>query len=295
MTEQATLAPAAQSEAPAARGGWLAFAAVAYLIAMLSMLRQFIDSANADIALATAASSLTLFTLAAIVAGAAMGAWSTSRFPNLSGGTRYAVPVVAGVLTGAVAGAAVLLVRGMPTGAMWTLALILGLCGAVGGALSLLRPAAVVRAGTTATLTALVCFSVLQIFSSPLLRFFGADGTVAGNESANGYLRITQAMLMGILGGLFAFWVMRREGMTRWQLFLLAGGMPGLVWILGDVFTRLGTAKLLTLASNDALGDRIIQHSLGGGRIVTGMLLFFLGSITAIIALGRTMPKKADR
>lgn len=292
-----TTAPRTSTEAPAqsATGGWLAFAAVAWLIAMLSVLRQFIGSASGDTALAMAAGSLLQLTLAGILAGAAMGSWSAVRFPNLKLGTRYALPVLAGVLTGAPAGVAVLLVRGMPSGAVWALGLILGLSGAVGGGLSTIRPAVIVRAGVTSTLIAVIIFNLLQLYSSPLLRLFGADGTQAGNDAANGYLRTTQALVVGIVGGLIAFWIMRREGITRWPLYLLAGGLPGLLWIVGDIFTRIGSAKLLTLASTDAFGDRVIQHGLGSSRIITGMLLFFVGAMTAMIALGRTMPKKASR
>jgi hypothetical protein len=288
-----TTAPRTSTEAPAqaTRGGWLAFVAVAWLIAMLTVLRRFIEPSSGDTALATAAGSLMQLTLAGILAGAAMGSWAAARFQNLQRGTRYALPVLTGVLTGAVAGVAVLLVRGMPSGAVWTLALVLGLSGAVGGGLSTIRPAAIVRAGVTSTIVAVIIFNLLQLYSTPLLNLFGADGTQAGNDAANGYLRTTQALIVGVTGGLIAFWIMRREGVTRWPLYLLAGGLPGLLWIVGDIFTRVGTAKLLTLASTDAFGDRVIQHGLGTSRIITGMVLFFLGAITAMIALGRTMRK----
>jgi hypothetical protein len=302
MTEQATeprldteTSDSGQPQAEPVRGGWLAFAAVAYLVVMLAVLRRFIEPASGDTALASAAGSLMQLTLAGILAGAAVGAWSSARFASTKGISRYLIAISAGVVTGALAGVAVLLVRGMPNGAVWTLAAVLGLSGAVGGALSTIRPAAIVRAGMTSTLTAVIFFNLLQLNSSPLLRFFGADGTGAGNESANGYLALTQALVAGIAGGLISFWLMRREGVTRWPLFALAGGLPGLVWIVGDVFTRLGTANLLTLASTDAAGDRMIQYGLGASRINTGLVLFFIGAVTAIVALGRTLPKPADR
>ena len=182
---------------------------------------------------------------------------------------------------------------------MWVLALILGFAGAVGGALSMIRPQMIVSAAVVATLVNVFLFNVMQVNSSWLLPIFGADGTAAADQAASGYLSATQALVAGLIGGYVAYRVMRREarlaGVTpRWPLYLLAGGLPGLLWIVGDLVTRVGTSRLLTLVSSDAAGDRLVQQGLGASRLNTGLVLFFIGAITAMVAFGRTLPRKAD-
>jgi hypothetical protein len=276
-----------------AKGGWLAFAAVVWLVLVLAALRRSLVPDSGDLALATAAGSLLQLTLAGILAGAAMGLWAAGQ---LARAPRALVTVAAGLLTGVLASAAVLFVRGMPGGAVWILALALGLAGAIGGGLSALRPQVIVYAGVIATLVNLVFFNVMQLNSSWLLRVFGADGTDAGNQAAGGYLSFTQALVAGLLGGYVAYRVVRRgaPASLRWPFYLLAGGIPGLLWIVGDIITRIGVSRLLTLASADPDGDKVIMHSLGASRINTGLVLFFIGGLTAMIAFGRTLKRPSE-
>jgi hypothetical protein len=272
-----------------ARGGWLAFVAVAWLVLVLAALRKSLVPDSGDLALATAAGSLLQLTLAGILAGAAMGIWAGGQFARFP---RPLVTTAAGLITGALASVAVLFVRGMPNGAIWVLALALGLAGAIGGALSALRPDVIARAGVIATLVNLAFFNLMQLNSSWLLKVFGADGTDAGNQAAGGYLSLTQALLAGLLGGYLAYRVVRQSGVTlRWPYYLLAGGTPGLLWIVGDLITRIGAARLLTLASVDPNGDKVIMHSLGASRVNTGLVLFFVGGLIAMIAFGRTLKR----
>ncbi len=293
MTKSATLQPSPPTPAREAGGGWLAFAGIALLIGVLTVLRRQLALGGGDLALSSASSALPLLTIAGIAAGAAVGLWVVGRFSFSGGGQRTAATVAAGSVTGAMASASVLLIRGIPAEAAGVMALVLGVAGALGGALASVRPQPIVRGGIVATLTALVLFFVVAFNSNWLLRLFGDDGTLTGRESANGLLAGAQALTVGLVCGLVAFFTIRRSG-VRWPAYLLAGGMPGLLWIVGDIVTRLGTAKLLTLAASDPAGDRQIHQSLELGRINTGLVLFFVGAITAIIALGRTLPRKTD-
>jgi hypothetical protein len=285
--------PGTQKNAEPARGGWLAFAALAWLVLVLAVLRRSLIPHSGDLALATAASALLQLTLAGMVAGGAAGLWAAGRFTRPP---RALVTVGAGLLTGALASVAVLFVQGMPTGAVRVLAFVLSLAGAAGGGLSALRPNAIVYAGVLATLVDLVFFNVMQLNSSWLLRVFGADGTSAGDKAAGGYLSLTQALVAGLLGGFVAYLVVRRfsNGTVRWPLYLLAGGIPGLLWIAGDIVTRMGVSRLLTLASADPAGDRLIIQGLGASRINTGLVLFFVGGLTSMIAFGRTLKRPQD-
>lgn len=285
----ASAADTAHTQRASSQGGWLAFGGIAMLIASLTILRRALGGDGGDLALSIAYSALPLLTLTGITAGAAVGLWIFSRYG------RTVLSVLAGAITGALASAAVLLVRGMPGGAVAVVATALALAGALGGALTIIRPIEVVRGGCAATLSALIIFMVVAFNSSWLLRAFGADGTDAGNRAANGWLAGTQALAVGLIGGLIAYWVLRRSKTTLgWPAYTLAGGMTGLLWIVADLFTRIGTARLLALTSADAAGDRLLQSGLGAGRINTGLVLFFVGAITAMIAFGRTLPRRAD-
>lgn len=289
MTEPATITRTAPGGSAAAPGGWLAFGGIAMLIVVLSILRRSLSLGTGDLALSTAYSSLPLLTISGITAGASVGLWVFGRY----GRTLFSV--LAGAATGALASAAVLLVRGVPGAAVAVMAAVLALAGAIGGVLTAIRPIEIVRGGITATLMALLVFFLVAFNSSWLLRVFGDDGTQAARESANGLLAGAQALTVGILGGLIAFWVIRRSRATvRWPAYLLAGGMTGLLWIVGDLVTRIGTARLLALATSDTAGDQAFQRGLEYARINTGLVLFFVGAITAMIAFGRTLPKKVE-
>lgn len=303
MTEPVTVTP---PEAPVsgtpekpwetARGGWLAFAGIVLLIAALSILRRSLGGFGGDMALSIASNAILLLTLAGITAGAATGLWAAGQFRRVP---RMAATAGAGAVTGALASASVLLMGGMPTGAVAVIAAALALAGALGGLIAAIRPDAIVRGGVAATLSVLVFFFVAAFNNTWLLKVFGGDGTVAGNQAANGLLAGAQALTAGLIGGLIAFLVMRHDARTsgvalRWPGYLFAGGTPGLLWIVGDVFARIGTSRLLTLASADATGEQMFQNGLSWGRIFTGMVLFFVGSITALVALGRTLPRQTN-
>jgi len=289
MTEPAVATPVpATTSAASTPGGWLAFGGITVLVAALTILRRALGQDGGDVALSIAYSALPLLTLAGITGGASVGHWIFCRY------RRTVLSVAAGAVTGALASAAVLLVRGMPGSAVAVVAAVLAVAGALGGAMTAIRPIEIIRGGCAATLAALFTFILVAFNSSWLLEVFGADGTDAGVKAANGLLAGAQALTVGLVGGLIAFFVMRRsEATLRWPAYLIAGGMPGLLWIVADLFTRVGTARLLTLASSDTAGDQIIQSGLGVSRINTGLVLFFVGALTAMIAFGRTLPRKA--
>ena len=102
-------------------------------------------------------------------------------------------------------------------------------------------------------------------------------------------IRLVEPRLAGVEGGLG----LGVEAPDRFRQQPL-GGLPGLLWIVGDLVTRVGTSRLLTLISSDASGDRLVQQGLGASRLNTGLVLFFIGAITAMVALGRTLPRKTD-
>ncbi|HZM76739.1 MAG TPA: hypothetical protein VFC19_13485 [Candidatus Limnocylindrales bacterium] len=291
MTDSVTVTDQRAPERASNRSGWIAFAGIALLIAALVVLRRSLSLDSGDVALVIAWGSLPLLTLSGISAGAAAGMWAVHVFGRVP---RIAASVLAGSATGVLASAAVFMLRGVPSSAILVLALALALSGALGGAIAAIRPAEIARGGVPATLAALLLFFVVAFNSSWLLPLFGADGTAAGNHSANGLLAGAQALLIGLISGFVAYFTIRRSGAAcRWPVYMLAGGLPGLFYIVADLFTRVGTTRLLSLAVSDTTVDRLVSTDLGAGRINTGLVLFFVGAITAMIAFGRTL-KPAD-
>lgn len=287
MTDSVAVPNQRAPERGTSHNGWIAFSGVALLVASLAILRRTLSLDTGDVALSIASGSLPLLTLSGISAGAATGLWAVlfiRRVPVI------AASVLAGSATGVLASASVLMVRGIPSSAVLVLALALAVSGALGGAIAAIRPTEIAQAGVLATLVALGVSFVMAFNSSWLLPMFGADGTASGNHSANGLLAGAQALLVGLISGLVAFFSIRRRGVSvRWPVYMLAGGMPGLLWIVADLFTRVGTTRLLALAASDTTADRLFSSGLGAGRINTGLLMFFVGAFTAMIAFGRTL------
>jgi hypothetical protein len=291
MTDSVTVTDRRAPERAAGRSGWIAFAGIALLIAALVVLRRSLSLDSGDVALVIAWGSLPLLTLSGISAGAAAGLWAAQLFHRVP---RIAASVIAGSATGVLASAAVFMLRGVPSSAILVLALALALSGALGGAIAAIRPVEIARGGVPATLVALLLFFVVAFNSSWLLPLFGADGTAAGNRSANGLLAGAQALLIGLVSGFVAYFTIKRSRATcRWPVYMLAGGLPGLFYIIADLFTRIGTKQLLGLATADTTVDRLISGDLGAGRINTGLVLFFVGAITAMLAFGRTLKASA--
>jgi hypothetical protein len=176
------------------------------------------------------------------------------------------------------------------------LAEALGVAGGLGGALGTLRPATVVVAGISATLATTIVMFAVNLFQGPLLDAFGRDGTIPGNQAAAGYFATVIALTAGLTAGLGAFWWLRRAARRgtqnlRWPAYFAAAAVPGLLLILASLFTMLGAPRLLALAAADTTGDEMVQAGLDWPRLKAGMIVFFIGTITAIIAFGKTLPK----
>jgi hypothetical protein len=239
-----------------------------------------------DIALSTAVLSLPALIQAALFAGAATG--FAVSFSVRRTGLRYAVGVLAGLGVGVLALAVVLLAYAMPAGAGTALGASLAMAGALGGALSAVRPAPMVSSGLLAMIPVLVLGYAVGHFSEGLLRLFGANGSAASRYSASGYLGFTSALVQGLLAGLVSYLLLRRSG-VRFPAFGLAGALPGLFIGLAEVFTRVAAPRLLSLATEVSAWDKVIYGLGNGNRANQALVVFFVGALTAIIAHGRTL------
>jgi hypothetical protein len=281
----------------------LAFVALLWLLAALLINRVSLSGGSGDYNLVLAATGLPLLVQASTLAGTATGQWmvalAAARRPRLGEWyPRLGVGLLAGLLTGGLASGAVLIAYGIPGSAATVLAVCVSVAGGIGGLLGTLRPSSVL-AGVAAGLAVMIIGYVVSQFNSALLPLFGGTGNSADRFAANGLLAGVTALVMGIVAGLVGYFVLRgvavRLGETpRWPAFLVAGGSAGIVLGLAEVFSRVGVPLLLSMAAEDITIDRLFQAMAAGSRLNTFMVVFFVGAVTAMIAFGRSLPKRTD-
>ena len=243
--------------------------------------------------------------------------------------TAYALPgaVSASLATGAATGLAVLALigrrRGLGATARWSVAigtgLVLGLLGAlpivtintegwiyavvggtiaaaatIGGALAGFRYPRVVAAVCWAAVGVFLVGFVLNLFQNPLLSALGLGDTQASQTSAAQWFAFGQAFLSGLAAGLISYRVLRRAKRTSevdvaWPFYALAGAGPGLLLVVGEGLTRTAGHRVLDLAGRISDLELVVQQMLSGARLNSGLIVLFVGAISAVIAVGRTM------
>jgi hypothetical protein len=300
---------AASSEAPsneAPRTGWWAVAAMMWLIAALLINRVSLSGGSGDFNLVLAATGLPMLVEASVLAGVAVGLWTSGLLAERRAAfgrplARLGSGVLAGLLTGAFASGAVLLAYGIPTSAAVVMAVAVGVAGGIGGGLGTLRPSVAIMSAIVAGLAVVLVRYVITQFNEELLDLFGggAGATAAERFSANGLLAGATALLMGIAAGLAGFVTLRRltrKGgpALRWPVYLAVGGSAAIMLVIADLFGRIAVPMLLSMAAQDVSFDRLVQAVADSSRLNTFLVVFFVGSITSMIAFGRTLPRRAD-
>jgi MFS family permease len=243
-------------------------------------------------------------TAAALVAGAAIGLLAVGRLAERFGGIERAVPRV---LSGAIGGAAVaiLAVAGMLTAyhrgvAVAAMAITVAVAAIGGGALAAARPSATIAAGLAGSLAYTVVSVIAAFFRDSLLRLFGAGAdTVAAYTSAESRLSLVVALLTGTIAGATAFVFLRRSGLTLpWPAYLAAGAVPGALLLLADLVAWIGATSLRSTIGALSEFDRLSLSMLQPAKTNSEMIVFFVGTVTAVILVGRTMqssPSSQDR
>jgi hypothetical protein len=233
-------------------------------------------------------------TAAALVGGGAVGVLAVGRLANRFGGVERVLPRIA---SGAAGGAAVAVVAvaGMlaayHSGAsVVAVSVTVAVTAIAGGALAACRPVAAVAAGLAGTLAYAAVSFIEAIFRNQLLNLFGDTNTVGTYITADNRLSLVVSILTGIVGGTAAFLFLRRSGLTLpWPAYLAAGAIPGAALLLAELAAWLGGAPLMRAVGRLSEFDRLALSTLQPGRINHDMIVFFAGTITAVILVGRTM------
>jgi hypothetical protein len=238
-------------------------------------------------------------TAAALVAGAAVGVLAVGRLAGRFGGIERAV---ARVLAGAAAGAAVavIAVAGMliayhAGSAVPAVAITVAVAAIGGGALAAIRPTATIAAGLAGSLAYTVVSVIEAFFRDSLLRLFGAGtNTVAAYASAENRLSLVVSLLTGVIAGATAFLFLRRSGLTLpWPAYLVAGAVPGALLLIADGVAWVGAIQLRQAIGAISEFDRISLSMLQPAKINSEMIVFFVGTVTAMILVGRTLRSSA--
>lgn len=289
--------------------GAIALLAVVWLAAMLWAAQRSISFSEAQsMAITTTAYALPGVISASLVGGAAVSlamANLLSRRGVVRGTPRFAAAVATGLATGLLAALAVSL--GYDAGsAVMLLAGTTAAAATVGGIAGGLRATPVIGALVSAALTVFAVNFGFELFRDPLLSLYGAGDTASSQLTALRRSAWTASVCNGLAAGAVAFGYLRlaaRRGAARgypgsaprWTAYLVAGAGPGLLLLVAEVITRTAGARVLTLAGGLSEADEAAQSVLGGARVDHALLVLFLGALTAIIILGRTMGPATDR
>jgi hypothetical protein len=294
-----TKAAAASALAP----GWLAAVALVWLAVMLRSVQEtLVSNGDAALGITEAAFGLPALVSAALVGGAATGlavrrlAIRLRRSDVLA--TRLAAAVASGLVVGAAAAGYVVLTY--PQGSVRPAIAGTVAAGAVlGGLVAGVRVGALAGAGATASLVVLLLTVVRELFKAELLDLFGAGDTPVSVVGAQRWVANLTSVVAGLAAGLVAFYYLRRAARRsgtvdgaaalRWPAYLTAGGSVGAMMLATEAITRIGGGRVLELAGSVSESDRVFQNLANTSRINSALIVFFVGALTAIIALGRTL------
>jgi iron complex transport system permease protein len=303
-TQEESTATAGTAERPSSAGIVLAFAGVLWMAAMLWSARATITGrTDAEMEVTSAAYALPGAVSASLVAGAAVAlavlAVAGRGGRTLGATLRFAIATGAGLVLGLLGAVSIITIN--TDG--WVYAVIGGTVAAaatIGGALAGFREPRVVAAACWAAIAVFAVGFVLNYLQSPLLNLFGSGSSSASQANAANWSSFTQALLSGLAAGLVAYRSLRRARRrgdrtdVGWPLYALAGAGPGLLLVLAEGLARTAGARVLDLAGKVSELELTVQRMLSGSRLNSALIVLFVGAITAIIAVGRTMTPAPD-
>jgi hypothetical protein len=274
--------------------GTLLTLGVLWLAAMMwSAYKELAGATDASVILSAAALSLPVIVAASLLAGASAGLAAAGRFGGETPARNAGVGAAAGAVCGLLAAGAVLLTYGGGW-SIGALAITIGLAGVVGGAAAAM-PLPALAAGVTATLGMFTTSVLVRLFEPQLTSLLGAGDSVPSRFEARDRYVWLAAFAYGLVGGLIAYLFLRRRGAgLRWPAYLMAGAFAGVLLLTGEVLTRVGGGRLVDLVSQISDDDRASLVYASGTRVNTGLIVLFVGAVTAMIAFGRTLRRPED-
>lgn len=286
------------AERPSSNGLVLAFVALLWMAAMLWSARATITGrADAEMEVTSTAYALPGAVSAALVAGAATGLALLAllaRRRTLGTTARFAVATGGGLAIGLLG--ALVIVTINTEG--WIYAVVGGTVAAaatIGGALAGFRLPRVVFAVCWAAIGVFLAGFVVNLFQDQLLGVLGSGDTRESRTNAAQWFTFCQSVLSGLAAGLISYGVLRRARRggkgadVAWPLYALAGAGPGLLLVIGEGLTRTAGSRVLELAGKVSELELVVQQMLSGARFNSALIVLFVGAVSAMIAIGRTI------
>jgi iron complex transport system permease protein len=302
MSEQdVATAPSGAVDKPAWTGLLLAPATLLWMAAMLWSARATITGrVDAEMEVTSTAYALPGAISASLVTGAAVGVTVLgliTRRRALGASARFAVATGTGLLIGLLGAISIITIN--TDG--WLYAVVGGTVAAaatIGGAIAGFRAPRVVAAVCWAAVGVFVVGFLLNLFQNPVLDAFGSGDTRSSQAGAAQWFAFCQSLLSGLTAGLISYAVLRRahrDGPALpWPMYALAGAGPGLLLVIAEGLTRTAGARVLDLAGKVSELELTVQQMLSGARFNNALIVLFVGAITAVIAIGRTMSPAVD-
>jgi iron complex transport system permease protein len=257
------------------------------------------DAEDPTVVVSSAALVLPGVVVATLMAGAAAGLAGASRFarpgrtPARTNLGRVLVGAAGGAGVGIVAAAVTLIAFGFNS-AIGVIAATIGVSALLAGTTAGL-PATPLAAGIAANLGVFISGALLNLFQTPLKSLLGAGKTVASQSAAADRFLHLGAFIGGLVAAIVAYlYLHRRETGRAWHWYLLAGALPGLLYLVGEVFTRLGGTSLFSVVGGFSDDDQAVLDYLSGARVITGLIITFTGGIFAMILVGRTLRRPEE-
>jgi hypothetical protein len=303
-TQEETAVTAEPARRSATSGIVLAIVGFAWMAGLIWSARATITGGGGDAAMEVTSTAYALpgAISASLVAGAAVALFVVTlatRGRELGATARFAIATGTGLILGLLGAASIITIN--TDG--WVYAVVGGTVAAaatIGGALGGLRAPRVVAAVCWAAIAVFVVGFVLNVVQSPLLDLFGSGDSSASQTSAANWFSFTQSLLSGIAAGVVAYRTLRRAKRRAdgadvgWPFYALAGAGPGLLLVLAEGLARTAGARVLELAGKVSELELTVQRMLSGSRFNSALIILFIGAITAIIAVGRTMKPAGD-
>jgi hypothetical protein len=301
--QEVAAAPDEAPVKPASRGLLLAVVNLIWLAAMLWSARATITGrADAEMEVTSTAYALPGAISASLVTGAAVALAVVTLIERrrplsrlLGPSIRFAATTGTGLVIGLLGAVSIVTIN--TDG--WLYAVVGGTVAAaatIGGALAGIRAPRLVAAVCWAAVGVFLVGFVLNLFQDPVLGAFGSGDTQSSQASAAQWFSFLQSLLSGLAAGLVSYKLLRRTGTNpAWPFYALAGAGPGLLLVIAEGLTRTAGARVLELAGKVSELERTVQQMLSGARFNSALIILFVGAITAVIAIGRTLgPSSAD-
>jgi iron complex transport system permease protein len=297
MSTQAA-APESTLERPVPAGFPLAGVGLLWLAAMLFSARATITgNADAETEVVSTAYALPGAVSASLVTGAAVGLTVltlVTRNGRAQGTTaRFAISTGAGLVIGALGAMSIITINTEG----WVYSVVGGTIAAaatIGGALAGFRAPRIISAIGWGSIAVFLVGFVLNFLQAPLLDAFGAGSTSASQTTAAGWFSFTQSVLSGLAAGLVPYFYLRRiakrgDEHFRPPAYGIAGAGPGVLLVLTEGLARTAGSRVLNLAGKVSELETTVQTMLGGARLNNALIVLFVGAISAVIAIGRTL------